>query len=201
MSNCRPVAARYAAPTRNLQRGIALITGLLILMMLTLLAISMFQGTGLQQKIAGNTREKERAFEAAQNSLQYAEYWLTQGGPGTGLPCTNSIDIHSDADMRACVTMLATPSDPSTWPVTLNYTPLSMQVATGGGQTTDGDGNGDINYAKVPGLYIAYLGTTANSQQMLYSVTGAGYGGSSGTSSVVQSVFAVSKAVGDLGNE
>ena len=58
------------------QNGIALVTCLLILVMLTLLAISMYRGFGLQNKIAANTREKERAFEAAESTLQYGEYWL-----------------------------------------------------------------------------------------------------------------------------
>lgn len=70
------------------QRGIALITCLLLLVMLTLLAISMFRGYGLQQKLAGNTREKQRAFEAAESALQYGEYWLPVGTPGSGSPCT-----------------------------------------------------------------------------------------------------------------
>ena len=47
------------------QRGIALITCLLLLVMLTLLAISMFRGYGLQQKLAGNTREEAVARRAA----------------------------------------------------------------------------------------------------------------------------------------
>ena len=71
-----------------------------------------------------------------------------------------------------------------------------MVVATGGGITTDGNGNKDINYASTPGLYVSYLGLSSSGQQMLYSVTAVGYGGSANTTSVVQSVFATSaKAV------
>jgi type IV pilus assembly protein PilX len=182
------------------QAGFALITSLLILVVVTLLAISMFQGTGLQQKIAGNSREKERAFEAAQSSLQYGEYWLTNGDPGTGLPCTASVNVTSDADMRACMTTLPNPGDPATWPTTLGYTPPAMKVNDGsngiGGQTPDST---DILYAQVPGLHIAYMGTSGTGNKMLYMVTAAGYGGSSATVSVVQSVYATTTSVKDLG--
>lgn len=183
------------------EKGIALMTCLLILVMLTLLAISMFRGFGLQQKIAGNTREKARAFEAAESALQYGEYWLTQSTAGTGTNCTNAVVISSDADMRACSNPLTNPGDPANWVAAMSYTPDAMTVGAGGGMTTDGNGNLDINYAKVPGLYVAYLGLAPDGQQMLYSVTGAGYGGSSGTTAVVQSVFATSSKVKSLDKE
>jgi type IV pilus assembly protein PilX len=186
------------AARRGGQHGIALITCLLLLVMLTLLAISMFRGYGLQQKLAGNTREKQRAFEAAESALQYGEYWLPVGVPGTGAPCTTSVAISTDADVRACSNELANPGDPDNWVGAMTYTPDAMKVASGGGVATDGNGNADINYAKIPGLYIAYLGLSPDSTQMLYRVTGAGYGGSSGTTAVVQSVYAVSSSVKSL---
>ncbi len=180
------------------QRGIALITCLLLLVMLTLLAISMFRGYGLQQKLAGNTREKQRAFEAAESALQYGEYWLPVGTPGSGSPCTATVAVATDADVRACSNELANPGDPDNWVGAMTYTPDAMKVAAGGGVATDGNGNADINYAKIPGLYIAYLGLSPDGTQMLYRVTGSGYGGSSGTTAVVQSVFAVSSSVKSL---
>lgn len=178
------------------QSGVSLITSLLMLVMLTLLALSMFRGFGMEQKIAGNTREKERSYQAAESSLQYGEWWLTQVAPGTGVACVAPVTIASTADMRTCSNALTTPGDPSSWAGVSNYLPPSMMVATGGGVATDGNGNKDINYASTPGLYVSYLGLSPSGQQMLYSVTAAGYGGSANTTSVIQSVFATSaKAV------
>lgn len=183
----RAVAAR--------QSGIALVTCLLILVMLTLLAISMYRGFGLQNKIAANTGEKERAFEAAESTLQYGEYWLSQGTAGTGVGCTAAATVTTDADVRVCANALANATDPDNWTAGLSYTPAAMRVAAGGGIATDGNGNADINYAKAPALYISYMGLAPDGLQMLYSVTGAGYGGSAGTSAVVQSVFATTSKV------
>ena len=201
MNAARLFQKPYRLPYRLRCHGFALITGMLILIMLTLLSVAMLKGTGLQQKIAGNTREKERAFEAAQNALRYGEYWLSSGSHGTGIPCSGPVTVTSDMDMRACSSVLAKPGDPDTWTNQMNYTPASMKVLAGGGKVTDGNGNVDINYTKPPGMYIAYLGLGPNGLQTLYSVTGVGYGGSDGTAAVVQSVFASTASFRDLGKE
>jgi len=43
---------------RSPQRGMVLITALLLLIVVTILAVGMFRSFGLDEKIAGNTREK-----------------------------------------------------------------------------------------------------------------------------------------------
>lgn len=184
----------------RLQRGIALVTALLIMIILTLLAIAMFRGFGLQQKIAGNVREKERAFQAAENALQYAEWWLSPGNPNpppqdAGANCTTSnanIQVVTPADMRVCSTPLTSTSDPTQWTGALIYTPPKMTVLAGGGVATDGNNNADINYSRSPLVYIAYLGLSPSAKEKLYSVTAAGFGGSTTSTAVVQSVVTVS---------
>lgn len=172
------------------QHGIALVSAMLILVMLTLLALSMFRGFGLQQKIAGNVLEKSRAFEAAQSALLYGEFWLSENlVANTGVPCTTTITIASDADMRVCDTPLATPSDPASWGGGSTYTPAGMQVKAGGGAILNSNSNPDINYASAPALHIAYLGLGPNGVDALYAVTGVGYGGSNTSAAVVQSVI------------
>ena len=76
MSHIR-TEARLAHPRR--ERGMALITGLLLLLVVTIIAMSMFRSFGMQEKIAGNTREKDRALNAAISAQQYAESWLLSG--------------------------------------------------------------------------------------------------------------------------
>ena len=60
-----------------------LISSLLLLMIVTIFAISMFRSFGIQENIAGNTRDKERARAAAMTALQYAEWWITQNNWAT----------------------------------------------------------------------------------------------------------------------
>jgi len=174
--------------------GFALITALLVLVMLTILGLSMFRGFGLQQKIAGNTREKERSLQAAQSGLNYAEWWINQADPqATNLvACTAPKVIGQATDMRLCSNPLANPTDPSTWTAGSAYQPAGMTVSPGGGVT--GSVNSvvsDVNYAEAPQVYVAYIGLTLNGSATLYSVTSAGYGGNGGSASVVQSVFSI----------
>lgn len=164
---------------------------------MTLLAIPLFRSYGLEQKIAGNTREKQRAFEAAESALQYGEWWLTYGDPGTGSACDKPATISAREDMRTCSNPLVTSGDPRDWAGTSSYTPPQMTVVPGGGGGLNTAGT-DIKYARVPGLYVAYLGLSASGAETLYSVTGVGYGGSADSAAVVQSVYQTSYSIKDL---
>ncbi len=48
------------------QDGMVLVTTLLLLIVITLLALAMFRGAGLDNRIAGNVLDKQRALQAAQ---------------------------------------------------------------------------------------------------------------------------------------
>src|SRR6185312_16564834 len=61
---------------KSIQSGMVLITTMLLLVVVTILALAMFRGAGLEQRIAGNTMEKQRALQAAVSSQQYGESWL-----------------------------------------------------------------------------------------------------------------------------
>ena len=86
----------------------ALVTSILLLLIITILALSMFRSFGTQERIAGNLREKERALHAADSAQQYAEWWLLQSnntaagaiactGPGGGDPDAGT-DLQRDPD-------------------------------------------------------------------------------------------------------
>src|SRR5580658_202219 len=59
------------------QRGVVLVSTLLLLLVMTLFALSMFRSFGVQEKIAGNMREKQRALQSAESAQQFAEVWLS----------------------------------------------------------------------------------------------------------------------------
>ena len=68
------------------QRGMALVTALLLLSIVTILAVGMFRGIGVQEKIAGNLREKQLALHAAESAQQFAEWWLATGNNAATAP-------------------------------------------------------------------------------------------------------------------
>ncbi len=59
------------------QRGIALIMGLMFLVVLTLLGMAAMRGTILEERMAGNARDRDLAFQAAEAALRAAEQQIT----------------------------------------------------------------------------------------------------------------------------
>lgn len=182
---------RAPRSARAHQHGFTLIVGLLMLVVLTSLSIAMFRGLGLQERIAGNTREKERALSAAQSALQYGEWWLRLGNAGVGKACSGKSVINGSdpTAIGVCSNALTTPTT-LPWDYRIEMLPAGMTVATGG----DIAESGDINYSGKPALYINYLGLSPDGQATVYQVTGAGYGGSSTTAAIVQSTYQLQSA-------
>jgi type IV pilus assembly protein PilX len=60
------------------QRGAALIVGLIMLLLLTLIGVAGMRDTLLQEKMAGNMRDREIALQAAESALRAAEAQLGQ---------------------------------------------------------------------------------------------------------------------------
>lgn len=63
------------------QRGAALVVGLIVLAMLTLMGLAAYMVATQEERMSGNTRDRIRAFEAAEASLRDCESLL--GGFGT----------------------------------------------------------------------------------------------------------------------
>ena len=181
------------------QLGVALVSSLIILLLMTVVGLTIIRGNSIFERIAGNTREKQRAFQSAQDALLYAEWWLTQ---------TANYSIVSNPVQCTGVqtTLKVCTSDPSTvksaisaLPFYTNYNPPSMQVASNGrsgGVVTQGDnsssrGNvGDVIYSAPPGIYINSMPSISG--KLTFRVTTVGYGGSGGTygtQAVIQSIY------------
>ena len=66
------------------QSGSALIVSLVVLLVMTILGVQGLQSTTLEEKMAGNYRDKAVAFEAAEAALVAAEGWINiQTSPPT----------------------------------------------------------------------------------------------------------------------
>ena len=99
-------------PTPNAQRGLSLIVSLVMLVAITLLGLAAVGGTVMQEKIVGNTRDMNLAFQAAEAGLRDAEADIA-------LNLTPNLAFTS-----TCYLGLCTP--PSTW-ATPSSTPLWQQ--------------------------------------------------------------------------
>ncbi len=60
----------------NRQRGMTLMVSLVFLIILTMLGVTAVSDNSLQERMAGNTRQRDLAFQAAEAALRYAESTL-----------------------------------------------------------------------------------------------------------------------------
>ena len=67
--------------TLNTQNGVALITGLIFLVVLTLISLAAIRSTSLEERMAGNARDQNLAFQAAEAGVRDAMKSL-----GTSVP-------------------------------------------------------------------------------------------------------------------
>jgi type IV pilus assembly protein PilX len=181
-------------PGASAQRGMVLISSLLLLMIVTIFAISMFRSFGVEERIAGNTRDKERARAAALTALQYAEWWimqnnwtnagncagLTSANANTGIVCLKTTGINV---VVANVTTVPW-TNSSGGEVGTTYTPQAMN--------TTNSANADYYY-RAPRYYISFISNFNHvvSCGNLYQIDAWGNGTSPTTVAVVESQFEV----------
>jgi type IV pilus assembly protein PilX len=187
---------KYRNPT---QRGMVLITTLLLLIVVTILALGMFRSFGLDEKIAGNSREKQRALNAAETAEQYAEYWLANGSNNSTIACTGPVTASASSSnpigqicsntLPLVVTNVAQVPWQNTGGANVGVTyipaaPTTMNIATSGAG----------NYYYAPQYYVSYLGISSNGLQTYYQIDAVGWGGSPDTAAVVESTYVLTQS-------
>jgi type IV pilus assembly protein PilX len=182
-------------------RGMALITSLLLLLIITLLALSMFRSFGIQGRIAGNTREKERALHAAEAAQQYAEFWLSVGNGSTmnDTVCDSSANNLLNANLgqgQVCSNALTTFTSVTAVPWTNAGQQVGVQYNPGLALNIQAAGAVSGSYGQIPAFYIADLGPSAtDAGSEVYQIDAVGYGGNTNTVAVVESTFEVGSGV------
>ena len=68
-----PAASRRPVSLPALQRGAVLVVGLIFLALLTLIGVTAFSVATQEERMAGNARDRLRAFEAAETALRECE--------------------------------------------------------------------------------------------------------------------------------
>ena len=88
----------------NRERGAVLVVSLIMLLIVTMIAVSSMQGTVMEEKMAGNTRDRNLAFQTAESALREAERYLAGlvsmssfVGSGGLYGLTNSEPVYTDA--------------------------------------------------------------------------------------------------------
>lgn len=182
------------------QLGMVLITTMLLLVIVTLLALAMFRGVGLEEQIAGNTMEKQRALEAADSAQQYAEQWLV-----TNITSTPAVDCSGTASSSTSAPTICTdiltnsvdsgsvtkvPWDIGGSPVGYSYNPVD--TTTSANYFTVSTAGGSGTYYAAPVFYISQLGPDATrSNAVDYAIDAWSYAGAQSTVAVVESTYQI----------
>ena len=195
---------RAQAQRPRREAGLVLVTSLLLLVVVTILALSMFRSFGIEEKIAGNSREKHRALQAAESAQQFAEWWLTSAdnvnlvgvcatpvlnaNTGQGMVCSNKLPA---VVLNNDVTTVPWSATAGGAELGVSYTPPAMAsvLSTSGGAGT---------FYAAPRFYISLLGPSATGSGNIYQVDAWGYGGTSNAVAVVESTYLVDTGVKDL---
>lgn len=176
---------------RQRQQGMALVTGLLLLAVCTIIAVSMFRSYGMQEKIAGNIREKQRATNAANSTLQYAEWWLSSNTLPTAVNCTGA----ASSIVQICSNTLA---DPTSVPWANGGVTFSGFTLNNANVVTNSAARG--TYYKTPIFYIADLGPyTGTPAGEVFQIDAAAWGSTPDTVAVVESTYLVITGTGGGG--
>ena len=172
-------------------RGFSLFSSLVILVILTLLMLAMMRSANLQDNMTSNTREKARALRAAQNAMNYAEWWIKQNNT-TPASCANG-QLSPPKVCDTAVTVQNSAEPPlSAW---TEYTPSTN---TAYWQTDSQGGNG--TYFRNPGFHIQHLYTSPDGKADYYQITAYGYGGNSQSVAVTQDLFQISYSGNQITN-
>ena len=159
---------------RTAQRGVALITGLIFMVVLTLLVVAAMRTTILEEKMAGNARDINLAFQSGEAALRAGEQVLNQAS----LPAFASTGSYLTQASR----------DDTYWLSTHNWTTNSVPY----GSVPNG-------VAVAPSYVVEELSTVAIpgftkkagplSEIGYFKVTARGVGGNSNTVVFVQSTY------------
>ncbi|RZL14979.1 MAG: hypothetical protein EOO89_15280 [Pedobacter sp.] len=172
------------------QRGVVLIIGLIMLLLLTVIGMAAVRGTSMQEQMAGNMRDHNLAFQSAEAALRAGEEVLN----GVSLPSFSGTVTGYYTDLNQ-----ASPYHPrpNTW-TAANWNAWSVQLAA--------NTISQIAVNQQPRYVIERLSVPASSfnqgscidfeckakvpDPIYYRITSRGIGGTTDSEVMVQSTFA-----------
>jgi type IV pilus assembly protein PilX len=171
----------------------ALVTAILLLVVMTVMAISMMRSYGVEERIAGNTREKERALNAAVSAQQYAEYWLSANPAPLPAVCTGLVSSNIGQICSPAATLPQTNFAAVPWTSGVTYTQFTSNPINGVTNSLAGVGAAlQGTYYAAPVFYITDLGPNKGTPVgELYQIDAAGYGGTPNAVAVVESTYVI----------
>lgn len=89
---------RQSPPCASRQRGAVLIVSLIMLVVITMIAAGSMRGTILEEKMAGNSRDRNLAFQAAESAVREGEMFVEDVASLGGFKGTSGLFGRTDAE-------------------------------------------------------------------------------------------------------
>ena len=170
---------------KSTQLGMVLITTMLLLVVVTILALAMFRGVGLEERIAGNTMEQWLSSNVTSSP---AVDCSTQASSSSATPTICSNILANSLDSGASVSTV--PWNIGGGAVGYSYNPVNG--ATSANNFPINTSGGPNTYAAAPVMYISLLGQDATlSNAVDYRVDAWSYAGAQSTVAVVESTYQI----------
>lgn len=169
-------------------RGAALVVGLVLLLILTVLGVNALTTTNMETKMASNFRDRTLAFQAAETALREAEEFIENfvlldsqfNGATSWLYNTTTGPTQFDAFNAAWWTGTASRTYQASKPSTINTTPRYTIELRG---TLEDTSNTSINI-------MGYGASTGSGTITTYRVTARGTGRTDNSNVILQAYFA-----------
>lgn len=159
------------------QRGITLVMGLIFLAVLTLLSVTAMRGTLLEERMAGNSRDRDLAFQSAELALRAGEQVLR----GAVLPAFSL--------GTATTPRIAAGTQQDYWATTHDWVNQSTAVAAAPANTVAAPSYVIEQLNVASGAGGGGLGFGALGESGTYRVTARGVGQTANTVVILQAVF------------
>jgi type IV pilus assembly protein PilX len=188
--------------TNHGQRGTALVTSLLLLLILTVIGVTAMQVTRMQERMAGNTRDLNLAFQGAEAALRNGEDMIAAQAfaptPSAGV-CTTTLCASGVWDANASAVANPETRDDGWWSDTSTTAKALQYEADGdrsGTLTKDIDGLAHdpafvVEYiGEVPDTYSVGSGDPPASSRFFYQISAGSPGATTSATTVLQSTYA-----------
>ena len=179
----------HATPTipRSKQRGISLVIVLMFLVILSVLGISIIQGSSFGARIARNEADRNLSFQAAEAALRDAEADIKYI-KADGLPCVDGIapcraeaiggsSFYADCPGGLCETNAASP----VWETSSRWTSAGASIPYG-----TYTGAAALPLVSQQPRYLIEIFKLGFEQVIVYRITAVGYGASASTKTMLQ---------------
>ncbi|SFG89080.1 type IV pilus assembly protein PilX [Neptunomonas qingdaonensis] len=183
------------------QQGAALIVGMVMMLVLTIIGLSAMQGTAMQEKMSGNMRDANLALQAGEAALRYVEEGY--------LKSLDDLDVGKPYGSCAANCQIINSSDATTLPASDNAAWDTQSINFGSlnapnGNVISAPAGSEINtshFHSVPSFVVEYVsyktdsydiggGVVEDTGSALYRNTIKARGGSENSEVLLETIFA-----------